>query len=111
MARRLVLALVLSALAVAPAAGAAPSLPRGKYPCYGVSGYLNFDIVVTGPGAYATSGRSTPARRGAYALRGSRIVFSSGPLKGFNARLFEGAKIGMNKDGSSFYSTNCTLTP
>jgi hypothetical protein len=98
-------AAALAALVLASVASAATSLPRGKYPCYGTGGYLFFDIVVTGAATY-TSGN----KPGRYALSGTKITFASGPLKGVNARLFEGPRIGMNMNGSSYYSTTCSLS-
>lgn len=108
MNRRITLAVALCALVAltaSSAATAASSLPRGKYPCYGSAGYLFFDIVVTGPGTYLNA-----KKNGSYTLRGTKIVFLSGGLKGVNAKLVRPTAIGLNMNGSSTYATTCTLT-
>lgn len=101
---RIALAALVSALIAAPVAGAAGPLPNGKYPCWGISNYLGFDIVVTGSTTYSVGGKA-----GRYAVSGSKVVFASGPMKGFFGGVLKGPRIGLNSNGSSFYSTTCHL--
>lgn len=84
-------------------------LSNGIYKCYvslsGQLSYTNNDIEILGPTSYENKGK-----RGRYRVEPSRrIVFEDGPLAPYNAKLLAGPRIGLNANGSNFYSTTCGL--
>ena len=82
-------------------------LVNGTYPCYAglPVQYTFMDIHITSPNTYDTS-----AGRGKFHVDPSRkIVFESGPLAKYTAKLDAGPTIKLNQDGGRFYGTTCGL--
>ncbi|HUY95626.1 MAG TPA: hypothetical protein VMU71_10020 [Terracidiphilus sp.] len=76
----------------------------GRYACYADGHYTFMDIRITGPNTYSTS-----AGTGKFHVEPSRkIVFETGSLKSFFAKLVRGPNIDLNSDGGSFYATTCS---
>lgn len=76
----------------------------GRYACYADGQYTFMDIRITGPNTYSTSAGS-----GRFHVETSRkIVFETGSLKKFFAKLTRGPNIDLNSDGGSFYATTCS---
>jgi len=79
-------------------------LVPGRYSCYVGSNAAGY-VIITGPGTYENVGK-----KGGFRVEPSRkIVFTSGPLAAYNAKLLAGPKIGMNTNGSNFYGFVCDL--
>jgi hypothetical protein len=74
----------------------------GNYECW-VGTQMAAGIRITGPTSYVFDGRS-----GKFHIEPSRqIVFESGSLRGFNAKLLPGPRIGINMNGGTFYNMAC----
>ena len=74
-------------------------LTAGLYKCTGL-----LQIRILGPDSYENLGKS-----GKYHVEPSRkIVFEDGPLSSYTAKLLAGPKIGLNANGSNFYSITCS---
>jgi len=80
-------------------------LVPGKYECFAGGRYTFMDMYITGPHTYRAAGMS-----GTFVVLPSRqIIFQSGSLKPYHAKLLAGPTIGLNQNGSSFYATTCEL--
>ncbi|MBC5809377.1 MAG: hypothetical protein GIW95_00750 [Candidatus Eremiobacteraeota bacterium] len=80
-------------------------LVPGKYECFAGGHYTFMDMHVTGANSYESAGT-----HGTFRIEPSRkIVFLSGSLKPYHAHLLPGPTIGLNTNGSSFWSTTCEL--
>jgi len=80
-------------------------LVSGTYQCFADLHYTFMDVHVTGPNTYDTAGS-----RGTFRVEPSRkIVFESGPLTKYTAKLLAGPTIGLNTNGGNFYATTCEL--
>ena len=82
-------------------------LASGKYECYHSGGYSFIDIHIDGPAAY----RDKKGVKGEYRLdpATNKIEFTSGSLKGVNAKLLAGPRIGLNMNGGKSYNTTCAM--
>ena len=80
-------------------------LVAGTYECFANLRYAFMDVKITGADTYQSADAS-----GRFHVEPSRkIVFESGPLKPYTAKLLAGPSIGLNTDGGSFYATTCEL--
>ena len=80
-------------------------LVPGVYECFANMRYTYMDVYITGPNTYTSA--DTP---GKFHVEPSRkIVFETGSLAQYNARLQRGPSIGLNADGGSFWGTTCEL--
>jgi hypothetical protein len=81
-------------------------LVPGKYECFASGRYTFMDMYITGANTYQSAGTSGkfhveyPSRK---------IVFETGSLSKYHAKLMQGPKIGLNTDGGQFYATTCEL--
>jgi hypothetical protein len=81
-------------------------LVPGKYECFADGHYTFMDMYITGANTYQAAGKpgkfhvEYPSRK---------IVFETGTLTPYHAKLLQGPKIGLNTDGGSFYATTCEL--
>jgi hypothetical protein len=85
----------------APASG----LRSGVYECYGNGEAVQAPIRITGPGRYAMGGSAGTFSIGA----GGKIVWASGPLKGYSGRVLSDGRIGIGDTPEDFYPTSCDL--
>jgi len=76
----------------------------GKYSCYAGGRYVFIDIQITGPNTYTIDNSS-----GKFHIDPSRaIVFETGFLKSYTAKLSHGPDIELSTDGGKFYGTTCS---
>ena len=80
-------------------------LVPGKYECFANMRYTFMDIYITGANTYQAAGgpgkfRVEPSRK---------IVFETGSLSPYTAKLLRGPSIGLNTDGGTFWGTTCEL--
>jgi hypothetical protein len=89
-----------------PARASDMMLPSGVYECVGNGSYTFINMRITGPRSYVLD-----RHPGSFRIEQSgRIVFESGPLKPYHARLLPDHRIGLNANGdNSFYATSCEL--
>lgn len=86
------------------------TLVPGKYACYAGGHYTFMDVYVT-----ASNGRtgtySAASTKGAFRVQypSRQIIFTSGSLQRYRAKLLAGPSIGLNSNGDSFYGTTCDL--
>jgi hypothetical protein len=85
-------------------APAASGLPAGVYECYGNGDAVQAPVRIIGPGKYSLGGSA-----GGFSLKGSKIVWASGPLKGYTGKLLSGGRIGIGDTAEDFYPTSCDL--
>lgn len=86
--------------------GGAPSgLPAGVYECYGNGDAVQAPVRITGPGHYSLGGSAGSFSIGA----GGKIVWASGPLKGYSGKVMSGGRIGIGDTPEDFYPTSCDL--
>src|SRR5690242_15959208 len=78
-------------------------LVPGKYECFAGGRYTFMDMYITGTNTYQAAGVS-----GKFHVEPSRkIVFETGSLTKYTAKLLQGPSIGLNTDGGTFYATTC----
>ena len=81
-------------------------LVPGKYECFADGHYTFMDMYITGANTYTAA--DTPGKfHVEYPSR--KIVFETGSLSKYHAKLLQGPKVGLNTDGGSFYATTCEL--
>lgn len=93
-----------AASAAKPAAAAGGGRPViGKYMCWVGSEASASGLSITGASSYESDGQA-----GKFHVEASgRVVFESGPFMGFNAKMLENGRIGMNLTGGTFYNLTC----
>jgi hypothetical protein len=80
-------------------------LVPGKYECFANLRYTFMDVYITGANTYRAADTS-----GKFHVEPSRkIVFETGSLAKYNAKLLRGPSIGLNTDGGEFWGTTCEL--
>jgi hypothetical protein len=80
-------------------------LVPGKYECFANGRYTFMDMFITGTNTYQSAGVS-----GRFHVEPSRkIVFETGSLAKYHAKLLQGPSIGLNTDGGTFYAATCEL--
>ena len=80
-------------------------LVPGTYECFAGGRYTFMDMHITGANTYESAGTN-----GRFHVEPSRnIVFETGSLAKYHAKLLAGPSIGLNTDGGSFYATTCEL--
>ena len=79
-------------------------LVPGVYECFAGLSYTFMDLTIEGAGTYDWAGS-----RGKYNVEqpSRRIVFTSGPLRKYTAKLPRGPSVGLNTDGGTFFGTHC----
>lgn len=86
-------------------AAAAGALPAGVYECYGNGEAVQAPVRITGPGRYSLGGSA-----GGFSIGGGgKIVWASGPLKGYSGKVLSGGRIGIGDTAEDFYPTSCDL--
>ena len=89
-----------------------PSLPLGDYTCLRNQAPAFWTLRVLNVNTYEkTVGGPFGSGRGLYRVSPAdgRVVFESGPLAGTDARLLNGAELGLNVDGGFNFSTRCSV--
>jgi hypothetical protein len=87
----------------APRAAGETKIQVGEYECITGATTVTMNLRITGADAYLVEGKA-----GKFRLEASgRIVFETGPMRQFNSRLLDGARIGLNTDGGAYYPTAC----
>ena len=81
-------------------------LVPGKYECFAGGRYTFMDMYITGASTYTSAG---VAGKFHVEYPSRKIVFESGSLKPYHAKLLQGPSIGLNQNGDSFYATTCEL--
>ena len=80
-------------------------LVPGTYECFANLRYTFMDIRITGPNTYEAAGKP-----GRFRVEPSRkVVFETGTLSKYYAKLLAGPSIGLNTDGGTFWATTCEL--
>src|SRR5579859_5644967 len=80
-------------------------LVPGIYECFAGGHYTFMDMAILSANTYE-SAKNT----GKFHVEASRkIVFETGPLSKYHAKLLAGPSIGLNTDGGTFYATTCEL--
>jgi hypothetical protein len=80
-------------------------LVPGTYECYANLRYTFMDVLITGANTYQAAGKP-----GKFHVEPSRkIVFETGTLAKYHAKLLRGPSIGLNTNGGTFWSTTCDL--
>ena len=79
-------------------------LVPGVYEGFAGLSYTFMDLTIEGAGTYDWAGS-----RGKYNVEqpSRRIIFTSGPLRKYTAKLPRGPSVGLNTDGGTFYGTHC----
>lgn len=86
-------------------AGKGNQLVPGVYECVADGHYTFMDMRITGANTYASAGAN-----GKFHIEPSgKMVFESGPLSKYFAKVLSGGRIGLNANGDSFYATSCEL--
>lgn len=80
-------------------------LVPGTYECYKGGQYTFMDMYVTGPNTYRTDAGSGRFR----VDTGNKLLFETGPMSRYAAKLEAGPGILISTNGGSFYGTSCEL--
>ena len=80
-------------------------LVPGVYECFANMRYTYMDVYITGANTYTSA--DTPGKF--HVEPSKKIVFETGSLAKYTAKLLRGPSIGLNTDGGSFWGTTCEL--